>query len=101
MKRLQLPHPPNPDHAIYKTNPLSYNRAVFEWMQTVKGLTEQAHNTVATPCGQQMVATNFTTNTTLTGTMTGTQIANALCTLVQTLTGKGIISPSITIGDTQ
>jgi len=101
MKTLQIPHPPNPDDQRYKTNPLAYNRAVFNWMQVTKGAVEQAHNSVATPCGQQIMATAFTTNTALTGTMTGTQIANALCSLVQVLTNKGIISPSITIGEKQ
>jgi hypothetical protein len=101
MKRLQLPNPPDPTEPRYKTNPASYNLAAYRWMQTAKGLLENAHNSVATPCGQQIVASSFTTNTALSGTMTGTQIANALCTLVQILQNKGITSPSITIGDSQ
>lgn len=101
MKQLALPQPPNPESPAFKTNTLAYHRAIYDWMRQVKGLTESAHNLVAKPCGQQLQATDFTTNTAMTGTMTGTDIANALCSLVQTLTNKGIISPSITIGDTQ
>jgi hypothetical protein len=101
MKRLNLPQPPSPTLPQYRSNPAAYNQAAFEWMQRAKGLLEQAHNSVASPCGQQLLSTAFTTNTTITGTSTGTDVANFLCSLVQTLTNKGIISPSITIGDTQ
>jgi len=101
MRKLTLPTPPNPDDQKYKSNALALSRAVYQWMSQVKGLMETAHNGNASPCGQQIQVGSFTTNTTLSGTMTGTQIANGLCSLVQTLTNKGIISPSITIGDTQ
>jgi hypothetical protein len=101
MKRLTLPKPPDPDAPQYKGNTLAYNRAVFAWMSQVKGLTETAHNLIAKPAGQQMQVTAFTTTTTLSGTATGTVVAQYLCSLVQALTDRGIISPTITIGDTQ
>jgi hypothetical protein len=101
MKTLNIPNPPNPDAQQFKSNPLAYNRASYLWMMLAKGAIEQAHNSVATPCGQQMQVSAFTTATTLTGTSTGTAVSNYLCSLVQALTNKGIISPSITIGDTQ
>lgn len=101
MKKLNLPQPPNPEEPRYKYNPHAYNRAVHDWMKQIKGLTEQAHNSVATPCGQLLQVSSFTTNTTVTGTTTGTDLTNFVCSLVQALTNKGIISPSITIGDTQ
>jgi hypothetical protein len=101
MKTLQIPQPPNPDTPQFKSNPLAYNRAVHEWMQRTKGAIEQAHNSVVTPCGQQMQSMAFTTNTMLMGTSTGTDVVNFLCSLIQTLTKKGIISPSISIGGTQ
>lgn len=100
-RQLSLPKPPHPEAPQFKQNQMAYHRAVYDWMCQVKGLTEQAHNVATKPCGQQLQAASFSTNTAMTGTMTGTDIANALCTLVQTLTNKGIISPSITIGDTQ
>jgi hypothetical protein len=101
MKRLSLPQPPDPDEPRYKNNALAYNRAAYEWMAKVKGLAESAHNLAAAPCGQQLQVASFTTNTAISGTSTGTDVVNFLCSLVQTLTNKGIISPSITIGDTQ
>lgn len=100
MKQLSIPTPPNPDSQQYKSNPLAYSRAAYAWMQQTKGLIEQAHNSVATPCGQQLQVASFTTNTALEGTSTGTVVTQFLCSLVQALTNKGIISPSIKIGNT-
>lgn len=101
MRILNLPKPPDPAAPIFAHNPMAYNRAVFEWMNQVKGLTELAHRSVATPCGQQISVSSFSTNTTLHGTSTGTDIVNFICSLVQTLTDKGILSPTITIGNDQ
>ena len=101
MRRLSLPQPPDPKQPKYTNNQAAYNQDVYVWMQKVKGLTEQAHNSVSTPCGQLMQVGAFSTNTSLSGTSTGTDVANYVCSLVQALTNKGIISPTITIGDTQ
>jgi len=99
MRRLSLPKPPDPDQPRFKTNPHAYNRAMYDWAQQVKQLTEQAHNISATPCGQQIQVSSFTTNTAISGTTTGTDLTNFVCSLVVALTNKGIISPTITIGN--
>jgi hypothetical protein len=101
MRTLNIPHPPNPVSPQFKNNPVAFNKAAHEWMTQAKGAIEQAHNSVATPCGQQLRASAFTTNTTITGTSTGTDVANFLCSLVATLTNKGILSPTISIGQNQ
>lgn len=93
MARLTLPAPPNPRAPQYR-NQAAYLDDVFAWMQQVKGLLETTVNTVASPAGQQFLATNFTTNTIVSGTMTGTDAANCIASLVQTLTQKGILSPT-------
>ena len=101
MRRLSLPKPPDPDHPAFKSNPHAYSRAMYDWARQVKQLTEQAHNITASPCGQQIQVSSFTTNTALSGTATGTDLTNFVCSLVATLQDKGILSPTITIGNTQ
>lgn len=70
-------------------------------MQRSKGVLENAHNQLAAPCAQQMVVGSFTTNTTITGTTTGTDLANVVASLMQTLTAKGLLSPTISRGQNQ
>lgn len=98
--RLTLPVPPSPDAPQFR-KPADYNRAIYQWAQVTKGLLENAVNQALAPCGQQFTATAFTTNTIATGTMTGTDVANCLASLVQTLTQKGLLSPTITRGQSQ
>jgi hypothetical protein len=93
MKRLALPNPPNPDDQMYASNPLAYNRAVYTWMQQSKGLIEQASRVNDVPAGQAIIAENYTTNTVLSGTSSGTDLANGVCSLIDTLTQKGILAP--------
>jgi len=101
MRRLTLPNPPDPNQPSFRTNPQAYSRALYDWARQVKQLTEQAHNSVATPCGQQIQVSSFTTNTVVSGTTTGTDLTNFVCSLVQALQNKGILSPTVTIGDTE
>lgn len=93
MKRLTLPQPPDPANGQY-TNQLAYNRAVHDWCARVKGLVEDGWRINSAPCGQQMLATSFTTGTVVTGTTTGTDLANVVASLIQALTDKGILSPT-------
>lgn len=95
MKQLNIPTPPNPDAPQYRGNALVWFRAATDWMQRTKGVLETAHNELARPCGQQLLASDFTTNTTVTGTTTGTDLSNFVASLVATLTAKGIISPTV------
>ena len=93
MKRLALPNPPNPDDQLYRANMLAYNRAMYTWMQQTKGLLEQASRVNDVPAGQAMIAQNYSTNTVVTGTSSGTDLANAVCSLVDSLSQKGILAP--------
>lgn len=92
---LVLPTPPNPSQSSSQS---AFNQAMFAWGNRVKQLLEQAVNQATAPAGQQFLATSFTTNTVASGTATGTDVANILASLVQTLTAKGILSPTITRG---
>jgi hypothetical protein len=100
VKRLILPIPPNPSEAQF-ANPVALARAQWEWNTRVKGTLEDAWRINSAPCGQQISASSFTTNTSVTGTTTGTDLSNVVATLIQILTDKGILSPTITRGATQ
>lgn len=39
-----LPTPPNPDDAQFRSNPLAYSRAIYDWAQRTKGKLEQSHS---------------------------------------------------------
>lgn len=95
LRRTVLPDAPNPDDPQY-SSPLSYSRAVYDWMQRVKGRLESDSRINNAPAGQQFLATNFTTNTVANGGAALPDLANSHASLVQVLTDKGILSPNIT-----
>jgi hypothetical protein len=97
MRRTLLPSPPNPDDATYGSA-LAFNRAVYDWMLKVKGRVEADSRVNDTPAGQQFLATNFTTNTVANGAATLPDLANSHASLVQVLTDKGLLSPTINRG---
>jgi len=90
MRLVTLPGPPS-----YQGDQQAFNRAVTDWMARVKGIVENASRLNDTPAQTAMYAENFTSTTTVNGTMTGTDVANALATLVDTLTRKGNLSPTV------
>ena len=91
MKVLILPEPPRPD--AYNTNPLAYNRAVFDWMSKTKSVLEQASRINDTPLAQNfLVTTGFTLTTAISGTSTGTDVSNFLCSFVNAFISKGMVS---------
>ena len=94
MKHLSLPDPPAADSPQFRGNALAFQRAASDWMARAKGLIQSAHNDVASPCGQQMLATSFVLNTVATGTTTGTDLSNVVASLISVLTQKGILSPT-------
>lgn len=91
MKRVIIPSPPNPEDALYRSNPLAHSRAMFDWANAVKGKIESASLVNDAPAAQTILATNFTTNTVATGTTTGTDLSNVVCSLIAALTAKGIL----------
>ena len=95
MRIATLPNPPDSRHPQYQSDQQKFNHAVSDWMARVKGLIEQASRLNDTPAQNPMLATDFTAMTTVSGTMTGTDVSNALATLVDTLTQKGILSPTV------
>ena len=102
MKQVNIPTPPDPQTPQYRGNPLAWQRAATEWMQHVKGVTENGFREVAKPCGQQMASpTSFTTNTAVTGTTTGTDLSNVVCSLIAALIQGGVLSPTISREQTQ
>jgi hypothetical protein len=89
--RLQtLPQPP-----VYQSDQQAFNRAVTDWMARVKGIIDIASCINDTPAQTAMLATNYTSTQTVDGTMTGTDVTNALATLIDTLTKKGVLSPTV------
>lgn len=93
MKRLVLPAPPVIQDGV---NPLAYMRQMHDWAQRVKGVLEDTAKINWSPCGQAILATNFTTNTVVSGTTTGTDLSNVVSSLVTILRAKGILSPTST-----
>ena len=89
---LNIGQPPDP--AAYPS-PVAWQRAAYDWMQRMRGVVQDAHNEAVRPAGQQFLANSFTLNTVATGTITGTDLANCLASLVQVLTDRGILSPTV------
>lgn len=94
MKKLIIDSPPNPNEAIYRNNPLAFNRVMHDWMNKTKGKIEQASQQNDSPLTQNFVLGSYTVTTALDGTSSGTDVANFLCTLVQAFIDKGMITIS-------
>lgn len=92
MKRISLKEPPNPQDSIYKGNMLAWQRDMWTWANETKGRLEQASRQNDIPLGIPFVVSSYTTNTELTGTSTGTDVANFVCTLVQAMLDRGMIT---------
>lgn len=92
MKRIQIKDPPNPDDASYKQNPLGWQRAMFRWATETKGRIEQSSRQNDIPLSTPFVVSSFSTNTQLTGTSSGTDVANFVCSLVQSMTDRGMVT---------
>lgn len=93
MRLPTLPRIPNPDDPAYRGNPLSYNRALYQALTTAFGNIENAFRQNQTPLDQSYAVSSFSTNTALNGTSTLGDVANFVCSLVQSLQNKGIIKP--------
>lgn len=88
---IKLPDVPNPDDIIYKGNPLSYQRAMFNWATQTKGKIEKASINNNTPMDQNFVLGSYTLSTSLSGTSTGTDITNFILSLCNSMISKGFI----------
>ena len=96
MKRIKLSNPPDPAQF---SNQVAWQRATYDWMQKAKSVIEIASNQNDTPLQQNFVVSSYSTNTALTGTSTGTDLANFLCSLVQSMTDKGFITVKTSTGN--
>ncbi len=92
MRYLNIAQPPDPSQF---PSPVAWQRAAHDWMQRTRGVIQDAHNEIMRPAGQQMRAENFALSTVASGTMVIADVANTLCTLIQVLSDKGIISPTV------
>lgn len=100
MKQVVLMPPPNPDDARYKQNILAWQRDMYTWGNQVKGILEQESSVNNIPLGQNLVLGTYVLNTFLAGTSTGTDIANFLCSLTNSMTKRGLVSPKVRVGAT-
>ena len=91
MKVVKLPNAPNPDDALYKNNPIAYNRAVYLWMTQTKGKIEQASVNNNTPMDQAFVLGSYVLSTSMAGTSTGTDVSNFILSICAAMMKKGIM----------
>lgn len=92
MRRFIKIDPPNPTQEKYRSNPLMWQRDMYEWGKSLSGKLEQASALNDTPLETPFVLGDFTATTTLAGTSTGTNVSNFLCTLVEAFTNKRMIT---------
>lgn len=93
---LALPEPPNPSDNQFLNNPKAYNLAQYRWSLNIKSQLTSSSRINSRPVAQNFSLGAFTTATTLTGTDTTTNVAQVLCTLIQSLITKGILKPQPT-----
>ena len=97
MKHITLPQPPDANR--YRADPFEFMVAASEWMRQAKIRIEDASRLNDSPLGQQFLSTNFTTNTVVSESTTGTDLSNFVASLVQAMTDRGIVSPTVRRGD--
>lgn len=95
MKIFSLPEPPNPDDAAYQQNPRIFHRDMYKWACGTKSQLQAKSRTNDRAAAQSFVVSNYTTSSTLTGTDTLGNVADVLCTLIQSLIDKGILKSNI------
>lgn len=100
MQQLQIPAPPNPDDPSYSTSQQAWNQAMWQWAISLRSKLQQNVRINAAPAQNPILVGTYTETNVLTGTLTGTDVANALCTLANALTAKGIVGPSTSRNNT-
>lgn len=92
MKRIQIKEAPDPADARYKGNPIAWARDMHKWANETKGRIEQSSRQNDIPLSTPFMVSSFTTRTELSGTDTGTAVSDFICTLVQALTDRGMVT---------
>jgi len=91
MRKIILTQPPKP-----VTDQMVYNQAVYQWMLQTKIIIEQASALNDTPMNQNfVVTTGYALTTAISGTSTGTQVANFLCSFVNAMINKGLVTQAM------
>ena len=94
MKQVKLPNVPNPDDAMFRGNPLAYNRAIYTWMTQTKGKLEQASLNNDTPMDQAFTLGSYVLSTAMAGTSTGTDVTNFVLSICAAMIKKGTMKQS-------
>lgn len=88
MKNIILPIPPR-----MLPNQIAFNQAMIDWMQRTKNIIEQASAVNDSPLNQNFVVTSgYTMTTAISGTATGTQVSNFICTFINSMINKGLVT---------
>lgn len=86
MNRTMLPAAPNPSDPMYSGNPVSWQRAAYQWMQVVRERIETDSEVNVRPMAPFVVSTYTAVNT-----MTGTDaLSNVVATLISAMQAKGL-----------
>jgi len=94
MKNYSYPEPPNPDDHAYINNAKLYNRDMYRWACTFKAQLQNKDRSDR-PAAKNFVASDYTTTSTLSGTSTLDTTTAVLCTLIDALRSKGILTSVI------
>lgn len=92
MKLIQLSAPPNPKGVSAD----DWAQQMYDWAYDARGKIESASKINDVPCDRAIGLGTFTLVTSITGTSSAASVANAVCTLIQILTDKGILKPVTT-----
>lgn len=95
MRLTGLAEPPNPSDMSFANDAKSYNLAMYRWACSLKAQLQVQSRINDRAAAQSFVPSSFTTATTLTGTDTTTNVAQVLCTLIQSLINKGVLKSNI------
>lgn len=90
-RSVAFPEPPNPND--YRGKLDEYNRAVYLWGASLKSQLQIMTRDIARPAPQPFTVGAYTTSNTITGSDAVSNIANVLCTLINTLIQMGLLTP--------
>lgn len=91
MKNIALPEPPNPN--MYRNNADGYNQAMYQWASNMKSQLQIMTREIARPAPQPFTVGTYTVSNSITGSDALSNVANVLCTLINTLIQSGLLTP--------
>ena len=93
IKHMTIPNPPKATDPIYRSNQFAFNRAVEDWCARVKQQLENNSLLSQQPAGPIVLSTGYTATSTVGTSSSVLSVSNMLCTLVNALTVKGLLTP--------